>query len=149
MTLGGIAIDCGWLIQIDEHDFDGRYAAMALIVRMCDQGIPLLLDYDRHIQGEYDRNFAPGSHARHILTKLLKNSPLYVSGAPSEKCRSILNQAGFDPADLPYVGVAERASGVYLTHEEKHLESTRCEKCLDGCGVKIVGSAAVDQLLTN
>jgi hypothetical protein len=148
VTLGGVAIDCGWLMTLAGKTFDEQFAAMQLVDRMCEQEVPLLLDHDGKIAAEYDRYFHHGSQGRMILTKLMKRSVSFAHGVPSARCVSALTADGFDPADLPYIGVAEHSSGAYLTHEEKHLESDRCSMCLADCGVIVCGSADVDRLVT-
>lgn len=147
MTHGGIAIDCGWLMTLADADFDGKYAAMQLVDRMCRAQVPLLLDHEGKISAEYDRYFPHGSDQRQIITKLMASSAIeFRSGVPSAKCLDGLRADGFDPSDLPYIGVAEHGSGCYLTHEEKHLRIERCAVCLEHCGVEIKGHQNVAEL---
>lgn len=147
MTHGGIAIDCGWLMSLEEKDFDGKLAAMKLVERMCTGQVPLLLDHEGKITAEYDRYFPHGSYQRQMLTKLMASSAIeYRPGTPTSKCMEGLSADGFDPSDVPYVGVAEHASGCYLTHEDKHLRIERCAVCLAHCGVEIRGHLHVGDL---
>lgn len=148
MALSGIAIDVGWLIELDTKDYAEQLDAYNLVDRMRKSETRLLIDHEGKIIREYTRYMTAMSAGRKLLTELLSCCTSYVSGKPSAACAAALKANGFDPSDLPYIGVAQNGSGVYITHEEKHLEATRCAIADADCGVKILSTSDVSALLT-
>lgn len=75
------------------------------------------------ILAEYERVLTiRGSVGRRFFERAMKiGNFVKGSGQPQSRCRSCLIAEKFDPADRPYIGVAQRFSGIYITHENKHL----------------------------
>lgn len=148
MDISGIAFDCCWLKELDAKGFDEQYAAMQLVDRMVRCGVAMLLDHEKHIDGEYCKNVPGHTVGGKIVAKLKKTSSIcYFSGKPKVTCVSALEADGFDPSDIPYVGAAQNGKGLLITSEEKHLASARVELISKKCRVIIVGSDEISGIL--
>lgn len=105
-------------------------------------GVPLLLDTGGHIFAEYDRNFTNRRLGKGFVFSQMKRGEFTMhDGKPNASCAQALALLGFDPSDIPYVGVAQSGGGLYLTHETKHLTSERIEAIEQHCGVRVVDLA--------
>lgn len=144
----GVAIDIGWFLTIDEcDDWDIVNEATNFLGRMLDQNIPLLQDYEGHIRKEYQTYLRETQLGKAFSTKVNDLQQVsYAPAKPLQACHSCLVSIGFDPSDAPYVGVASRVGGFYLTHEEKHLEPSRVAAILASCGVHVIGSGQLHAL---
>ena len=146
MTLGSIAIDVGWLISLDTAGYDEHVAGVEFLHQLVRDRTPLLLDYDGHIIREYERNLTPASEGRRFFEQCHKEGIVeYLSPRPSKSCNEALSKAGFDPSDIPYIGVAERGSGLFLAVEEKHLADKMRKQVVAGCKVRIVTLSEINQ----
>jgi hypothetical protein len=67
----------------------------------------------------------------------------YFSASPSSKCATGLRACSFDPSDIAFVAIAHHGKGVYVTTEEKHLQSTQRHCVRKSCGVETV---SIDEL---
>jgi len=138
--MDGIAVDAGWLREIEDVDEADSFARVQFLQRLNDRQVALLLDYDGHIAKEYQRNLLPRSFGRKFFVLRMKFGPLmYFSGQPISRCRVALVKDGFHSDDVPYVAVAQRGRGAYLTHEAKHCQPGRKRIIASECGV-IVGT---------
>ncbi|AMU55263.1 hypothetical protein PP614_14020 [Mycobacteroides abscessus] len=146
--IDGIAIDCGWLIELEDADYDELLAAFELVKRMLEADVRLLIDHEGHIIGEYSKYMTDMKHGKALLKKLLASCTSYVSGTPSGTCKAGLDADAFDPSDRPYIAVAQNGNGIYITHEEKHLTQARCAKVAKHCNVTIASTADIPALLT-
>jgi hypothetical protein len=148
-VLSGVAVDCGWLCCLDDLAYDDLGAALGFWQRLLRENVPILLDHDGHILAEYDRNLSDRTLGRKFLTKAFKAGNIMAfDGRPTKACRDALVAMHFDPSDIPYVAIAQRAGGAYLTHEVKHVEPSRVATILRYCGASVGGLAAVAALFT-
>jgi len=149
VTIGAVAIDCGWLCQLDELDYDDIQVALTFLGALDRHEIPIMLDTGGHIMAEYSRNLASRHLGRVYMGRQVKNGRFVMyDGSPEKACAEALDRMGFDPSDIPYVAVAQRGGGAYLTHENKHLGAGRIELVRKHCGVQIADLAAAAALLT-
>jgi hypothetical protein len=113
------------------------------IQAMEEAGLSLLFDNEGRIIAEYARCLENNSLGRKIYIHAMKaNMMAYYSGSPTNSCSHCLASDGFDPSDIPYVAVATRGGGAYVTHEAKHLDPARVSKVKAGCGIEILSTSA-------
>jgi hypothetical protein len=110
--------------------------------------IPLLLDVDNHITGEYERVLPVGGLGRRYFEHVMKLGNFTKgSGRPLRSCARCLDEIAFDPSDRPYLGVAQRFGGIYITHEEKHLTGEAFLRVPECCGVHVCDLISARQRL--
>jgi hypothetical protein len=149
VTVNAVALDVGWLITLDDESFTRQCEAYNFIDRLIKSDAGLLIDSEGKIVAEYAKYMKEMRVGRNMLTELFKASRVYVSGRPSAACLRALKGDSFDPSDIPYIGVAQNGSGVYITHEEKHLVAARCAIVEAECSVRIVGAQHISSLLAS
>lgn len=137
----GFAIDAGWLQTIEEGNSESVFERIRLLLHLNDRSIPILLDHEGHIIAEYTRVLTTNNLGRRFVRQRLSSGPAeYCSQRPLAACHTRLQTIGFDPSDIPYVGVAQHfGRAAYLTHEGKHLDSGCVSVVLAHCNVRIVG----------
>ena len=141
MTFEAYAFDTGWLKEQELSDMASLARVLAAIERMRAMRFRVLLDHEGAILKEYDKNLTSGTMGRTIFSHISKfQMAHFVSGSQTSRCSKCLDVVGFDIADRPFVGVAQRGRGAYVTHEAKHLERRRVEAILRCCGVMILGT---------
>lgn len=150
VMFSAIAIDIGWFLTIsNEADWDQERAAHDVLNQLIQRGIPILQDYEGAIAREYATHLKDTPLGLRFTAKMNKIQQVtWVTGTPNRACGECLDEIGFDPSDIPYVGAASQANGVYLTHETKHLEPRRAEQIFECCGVRIVGTLELASLFT-
>lgn len=147
--MGGVAIDCGWLVTLDELNYEDLLAAINLLEQFEQLGWSMLLDVQGGIRGEYERKLPSQSLGRKYSTShMRKGMVAYRDGIPTARCAAGLGADGFDDDDYVYIGVAQGLDdGIYLTHERKHLEPKRRQAVMKSCGVTVGGTAELTKLL--
>jgi hypothetical protein len=146
--LTAVAIDAGWLRELDNQDEDEFFLRMRFLTELRTSRVVLLLDVDDHIRAEYERVLPVRSNGSRFVRLMVNRGIVgYYSGSPSSRCGRCLDEDGFDASDRPYVGVAQAASAPYLTHETKHLNQRRVDLVQKHCGVLITAWSGINQLL--
>lgn len=136
------AIDVGWFKKRDAStDFEEKLRTMRAFEELRLREGTLLVDAEGRIPREYSIHLHAGSLGRMVLTYAMKNGMQETrSGSPSAACTSCLDAVQFDPADRPYIAVAQAAAGAFVAHEEKHLQATLVTGVGTSCRVPILDS---------
>jgi hypothetical protein len=146
------AIDVGWLKEIDglpeERQID--FARLELVVRLVEfvmaHDAAVLFDSEANIDAEYQRQL-PWHSVGYAAWQRLSQYQYRYSSRPTLQVGRQLAQIDFDPSDRPYVAVANRGRGVYLTHESKHNHPDVRRAVRTGCGVEIIDSDGLSRIL--
>ena len=135
----GAAVDAGWLKGLEEGENADVLLRLRVLSALDARRVPLLLDFEYHIVGEYDRNLAKNSIAKRFVSNRLRHGPVeWWPGALDAAQNHALRADKFDMDDASYVAVAHRCnSGLYLTHEAKHRDGARVKLLRDLCGVDV------------
>ena len=143
----GVAIDAGWLRDLDTLSHSEFLDAIAILNEFVASQVPILLDTGGRIQSEYARVLLERTPGRRFFSLQMSRGLFDVhSGEPTKSFGAALSADGFDLDDLPYVAVAQKARGVFLTNEVKHLTVTRKQIAREH-GLEIVDTPRVRELL--
>jgi len=149
VTISGVAVDCGWLMEQHEATYAENLEAMKAFEFMRAKGMNVLIDHEGKILAEYERNLAPNTFGKKLFIHLMKLQMFYsVSGTETRACTACLDEVDFDPSDRPYISAAQHGRGAYLTHESKHHVSARVSQIATRCGVPILDTAAFAILMS-
>jgi len=148
-----VAFDTCALMAVDEGDDETvliRTQLLSLLYTGFLSGeINVLFDYEGRITREYSRVLRSNSMGRRLLTVAANHYAIsYAAGTVTSRCAAALTGDRFDPADVVFIAVAQRTSGVYVTTEEKHLAPARRRRVQRQCNVGILSLEDLHRKLT-
>ncbi len=147
MKPSALAMDTCWLADLDGEAPD-KLEKLTFLMDARRLGVPILLDHEDLVLAEYVTVLQPDGIGRSFFADAVQSHSVhYYAGLPSRACVEAMDAVAFDPADRMYVGIAQRAGGVYLTSEEKHLRSEIQQAVRESCGVEIVEFVDAAELL--
>lgn len=139
MTISGVSVDCGWLMAQHFASHSENLNVMLAFEYMKRNGLSVLIDHAGNILAEYERNLEDNTFGKKLFAHVMKSKMYYAyDGSPTNACTACLDQDGFDQSDRPYIAVAQRGCGAFITHELKHHVPTRVEAIQAECSVLIL-----------